>query len=464
MTVKRGGCMTRREFMAEAGAAVLAGAYARGETVERRKPNLIYLFSDEHRYQSMSFTEMPEVKTLHMAALAEQGVSFTHCISNYPVCSPHRAMLMTGRWPYQQGVIDNDITLDAGHPTLAKAFKEAGYHTAYVGKWHLGGTRAESYGFDFSLIWTGTNTHWDASEYHPKDAPPVRPKGYNATLMTDQTIEYVRKRAVDPTPFLLMVSWNPPHSSFTDPPESKRALYPEGFLPWRPNVDLGKVAQSELAKQIWDQNSWPYYQGYHAHVSAIDDELGRLMAALDELGIAENTILVYSSDHGSMLGSHGLGSKRQPYEESIRVPFLARAPGLIPAGRRLDPLFGTIDIMPTLCGLAGVCIPEGCVGLDFAPALRGERGPEPESQFLMHISKKNASQGENHPAPIFRGIRTKRYTYAAYPGQPWCLFDNQEDPYQQKNLVDDPAHAPLRKELETTLRDWLQKADDPFQM
>jgi len=448
----------RREFLgAAAGGAAALSRLARGAEAEpRRKPNVIYAFSDEHRWHSMSFSDMPEARTPHLARLAAQGVEFTRCISNYPVCSPHRAILMTGRWPYAQGVIDNDIPLSPDETTLGKAFKAAGYATAYIGKWHLGGTRAEPFGFDTSLIWTGTNNHW-RSACHPKGGPPVPTKGYNATLMTDQALAFIAEHTAHP--FFLMVSWNPPHSSFTDAPDDKKALYPEGSLKPRPNQRVGKGGRGGAFG-----TSWNVYQGYHAHVSAIDAELGRLMAKLDELGLADDTILVYSSDHGSMLGSQGVGGKRQPYEESVRVPFLVRWPRAVPAGRKVGSLLGTIDVMPTVCALAGLPVPTTCQGLDFSAALRGGKGPEPASQFLMHISKKHASGGERHPAPIFRGVTTGRHTYAVYPDRPWCLFDHGDDPCQLKNLIDEPSKAPVRAELRAMLAEWLRKADDPFKL
>ncbi|NIA12651.1 MAG: sulfatase-like hydrolase/transferase [Nitrospiraceae bacterium] len=458
----------RREFLERtAGSMAVAAVVASASGAEEhtaRKPNVIYAFSDEHRWQSMSFTQMPGLKTPHMRALAAQGITFSNCVSNYPVCSPHRAILMTGRWPYQQGVIDNKIPLSPDEMTLGKAFQAAGYHTAYIGKWHLGGLRAEPFGFDTSLIWTGTNTHWDRSKYHPREGEPAQPKGYNATLMTDQALAYLDERSSDGArPFFMMLSWNPPHSNFLDPPPEKQAMYPEGSLAWRDNVP-SETRQKPAGKKIWGKNSWPHFRGYHAHVSAIDDELGRVMAKLDALGLTDNTILVYSSDHGTMMGSHKLGGKRQPFEESILVPFCVRWPGVIPAGQTSDALFGTIDVMPTLCELAGIDAPGTCVGQDFSPILRGGTGPNPESQLLMHISKKNASGGENHPAPIFRGLRTRRYTYAVYGDRPWCLFDNENDPYQQKNLIDDPAAAELRNELRRKLETRLREAEDPFEL
>lgn len=459
--------MDRRQFVKAlatgmAAAVVSSGCVTVRRIRRRRKPNIIYAFSDEHRWQSMSCTEMPQLHTPNMARLASEGVSFTHCISNCSVCSPHRAILMTSRWPYQQGVIDNKIPLGDDEHTLGKLFGAAGYDTAYIGKWHLGGTRAERFGFDHSLIWGNTGDHWEGSTYHPKDGDPVSPKGYNATLMTDQAISYIaghRKR-----PFFLMLSWNPPHSKFTNAPPDKKALYPEGSLPWRPNYEAPAPEPDATNEPIWDRNDWENYQGYHAHISAIDEELGRIMWKLEELGLAEDTILVYSSDHGSMFGSHGVGSKRQPYDESIRVPFLIRWPGRVLSGFTPDTLFGTIDIMPTLCGLAGVPIADTCMGLDFSPTLTEGTGPNPDSQFIMHISKVRASYGEKHPAPIFRGVRAKRYTYAVFPDGGGYLFDNHADPYQMVNLFTDPGKKVLRKELDALLRRWLGEAEDPFEI
>ncbi len=452
--------ISRRAFLKRA-ATGLAGAAASGSCVGgARRPNLVYLFSDEHRWQSMSFTEMPELRTPNMASLAQQGVSFNYCISNYPLCSPYRAMLMTGRWPFQQGVIRNEMELPPDENTLGKVFKAAGYDTAYIGKWHLGGVRAEPFGFDLSLIWTETDTHWDKSRYHPREGQPVQPKGYNATLMTDQALEFIDDHR--DRPFFLMLSWNPPHLEFRDAPEGKKALYPEGSLPWRKNVPAGTRQDSSAQPATWDQNRWPDCQGYHAHISAIDDELGRILAKLDALGIANDTIVVYSSDHGSMMGSHGLGYKNQPYDESIRVPFLVRWPRGIPAGRTADELLGTIDLMPTLCGLAGIPIPSTCAGQDFSPLLRGGKEPDPEAQFLMHIWKRDVSGDEPPPPPLFRGLRTHRYTYAVRPEDPWLLFDNQEDPYQMVNLIDDPAQGALREKLNGMLRRFIEEAHDPF--
>ncbi len=455
--------LTRRAFLVAAGTGVLATS-ARAETgaSPKRQPNVIYLFSDEHRWQSMSFTELPQLKTPNLAQLAAESTEFTHCISNYPVCSPYRGILLTGRWPQETGVVDNNLPLSQNEQTVGKVFQSAGWRTGYIGKWHLGGTRAEPFGFDHSLIWEKTNTHWDTSEFYPSDNKPVKPNGYNATLMTDQALAFIEENRA--RPFCLFVSLNPPHANFTDAPEAKKALYPEGSLPRRPNWREAKGPASTPDAKFFSNNGWPYYEGYHAHIGAIDDEVGRVIKKLEELGMENDTILVYTSDHGSMFGSQGVGGKRQPYEESIRVPFFVRWPGRIEAKKKVDNLFGTIDVVPTLCALAGVHAPSKCRGLDFSGHLLGTVGPAPKSQFIMHIAKANASGNESHPAPLFRGVRTKRHTYFVTDKGDGSLFDNKKDPYQMKNEFVSAGARIVRDKCEKLTRAWMTSANDTFEL
>jgi arylsulfatase A-like enzyme len=196
-------------------------------------------------------------------------------------------------------------------------------------------------------------------------------------------------------------------------------------------------------------------QGYYAHISAVDAEFGRLLGKLEETGQAEDTIVVYTSDHGDMMGSHGYSEKNVPWEESCRVPMLVRYPRLIAPGATIEGLFSTIDIYPTICGLSGLKAPAQCVGRDLSPAIRGEALKFPESSFLMLIRR------ENNVRP-FRGVRTDRYTYAVAEDGRWLLYDNREDPFQMRNLIDDRKAARLHRELNGMVRDWLKFAGDPF--
>lgn len=440
--------MKRRDFIKGVGAGVVATslgpralAAATAQATSQR-PNVVYIFSDQHRRQAMAHTGMPTLHTPAFTRMSREGCEFTNCISNYPLCSPHRAILMTSRWPYQQGVLDNNIDLGPNEMTLGKAFKAAGYRTGYIGKWHLGGTRAEPFGFDHSLIWEKTGQHFDTSPVFPANADPYVPKGYNATGMTDQAIEYMTANRHEP--FFLMVSLNPPHPRWDDAPKDKLALYPTpDTLPRRPNEE--------------DALTWEDRQGYCAHTTALDAEVGRTFDAIAKLGLAENTILCYSSDHGEMLGAHGLMNKRWPHEESIGVPFLVSGSGIRPASK-IEALFGTIDVMPTLLGMAGIEAPKSCLGRDYSPWLRGEIGPNPVYQPIMHVKKL-----EDKAAPPWRGVRTKQHTYARKnEGDtlvPWVLFANHDDPFQMTNLAQDAPQ--LRSELDSMLEEWLKSAADP---
>lgn len=452
---------SRREVLG--GLAAAAGA-ARAQSA--RRPNVLFVFSDQHRACSMPGQDYNDAAAPALAGLAGQGVTFTHCISNYPVCSPYRGILLTGRWPYQTGVIDNSHALRRSEYSLGEAFRDAGYRTGYVGKWHLDARGAEGHalkpegesrhGFEEWRAWYNTNPHYSRSHtYDPLTGRQQVPSGYNATRMTDDAIGFIERNRE--RPWMLVLSLNPPHPPFNDAPPELVRNYPQGDLQLRPNTvervtrginERGRSVRSDLA-------------GYNAHIEGVDREIARLLQCLDENGLADDTVVVYTSDHGEMLGAQNRTGKRLPHDESCRVPFVVRAPGA-PAGSASDVLLGAIDIYPTLCGMAGIPVPSSCEGRDLSAAMRGEPIDGPEHQFLMHIQKSHASGGVNHTSPLFRGIRTPRYTYACGEIGRWCLYDNQEDPYQQRNLADDPARAQLMSDLDGEVVDYLRRAKDRY--
>ena len=430
-----------------------------GSQVRRRQPNLLFIFSDEHRACSVSGEPYCDVQTTRLTRLAQEGIRFGNCISNYPVCSPYRAMLLSGRWPFQNGVVDNARRLRANQFSLGQAFLQAGYQTGYIGKWHLsrGDHEAAEFvpkgpgrqGFEDWQVWSRTRHHYDAVTYDPDTGQEIRREGYSATLMTDAAIEYIGTHT--DKPWLLVLSWGPPHPPFESAPPETMRLYDPESLQLRPNVpaEMAPLARERL-------------QGYYGHISALDSELGRLLDKLDETGQATNTMVVYTSDHGTMMGSHGYGGKRVPFDEACKVPFLLRYPGVVPANRTTDVLLGAIDLFPSLCGLAGVPVPQHCEGVNLSEAMRGNPMRAPESAFLMHIQNTRAGGGAGENAPLFRGVRTERFTYAVADTGRWCLYDNKEDPFQMRNLIDDPAYARTASELNRLVFDWLARAHDPF--
>lgn len=435
-------------------------------------PNVVYILSDTHRWGAMSFTQTPAVQTPHLETLAQQGVSFSRCYVNLPICTPYRALLMTGRWPYQQGLIANHMSLaervdlpegDQTHGTLSGVFKHAGYTTAHIGKWHLGGRDARPFGFDTSIVWGGTNNH-RRSVYSIDGAPNVVWRGEsNATAMTTQTLDWIDKVHGGGKPFFVVLSLNPPHGPFGDALEEKKALYPdEATLPFHPLDDI---------------RSWENHRGYHALISNVDDQVGRIAAELDRLGISENTLLIYTSDHGGMsgVGGVGYGQKRHPNDESTRVPFIASWPGRIPAGIERQTLFSTIDVFPTLAGIVGLHkqlktanTPEASAslaylnslpGVDLSGALLNQNGgPEPRSVFLMHPS--NMNNNSQHE-PVWRAIVTRDYTYAVTGDAEYALWENERN-YQSENLVKSPETLAIRKQLWNELNAWMEVAETPF--
>jgi arylsulfatase A-like enzyme len=461
--------LRRRDFLKMGAAAAAVPAMEQSAlgvaASPSARPNIVFVFSDEHRWQSLPFTETPQMRTPHMARLATQGTRFDNCCATSPICTPFRGMLITGQWPHQSSCISNDYfgnskVIGKESPTIAHTFKAAGYRTGYIGKWHLDEDTVFDAGFDTFKHWLYGDDHWKTKfrDVSAGEKEYRMIEGYNATGMTDQAIDFMKENAGGKAPFLLMLSINPPHWRWDDAPPEFLEHYPADQLPFRPNV----------AERYKSGKEAEFYRHYLAHIGAVDREIGRLMDHMDQLGLSKNTVFIYTSDHGSSFGSNGVGSKANPYEESVRVPFFIRWPDRIPAGRVADHNLGGIDFYPTLCGLAGITPPKDCGGRDFSRVILGKSGPDPATQFtLFNSSERNYFLSRLNPGTRgvfspFRSVRSKTHTYAVDGLGEWFLYDNQNDPYQMKNLVGDPAHAGVKAELQKELQQWLAKAEDPF--
>jgi arylsulfatase A-like enzyme len=415
--------------------------------------------------------------------LAQEGVVMDNAISTFPVCSPYRGMLLTGLHPMHNGVVTNDTALRADVPTVATAFRDAGYRTGYIGKWHLEWNRDPAVPpgrrGDFQ-DWAVRNCSHDYldSFYCDEDGDRHDLPGYEPLAQTDLACEYIADHRDEP--FCLFLSWGTPHDPYTDVPDRYLDQIDPADIDLPPNVTeseavtwLLETDSSDLSdtqaqrrryfrESVRDEeflrNEW--LRGYYAHTTALDDCLGRLLQTLDDHGLRRETIVVFASDHGDMLGSHRMASKQLPYEESIHVPFVVRYPEAIPQQTRSDALLSPIDVLPTLCSLADIEYPS-VDGRDLAPALRGEDHDGRTAVPLMKMLPGGNPWMANGVTP-WRGVRTKRYTYARLQDRgPWLLFDNVADPYQCENLIDDPAHADVVDRLESRLQELLAAADDP---
>ena len=294
-------------------------------------------------------------------------------------------------------------------------------------------------GFDDEW-YEGTNAH-DYYEwgYVTDSKDPIKGGGfYRPQVDTDRAIEYIKGQN-DDTPWCLFISWGPPHPPLKAP-DSYAKPYLEMDLTLHPNT-------SKMAGEWMTEGVDEWYAHYYGMTEGLDIEWGRLMQALEESGQAENTIVVYTSDHGEMLGSQGLRGKRWPYRESTQIPFLIRWPQKIASGSSLNMPFGTPDVFPTLCGLAGIEVPQGLDGSDFSATILGL--PNAPTQECAYMTMHHAFV----PWPGWRGIRTERYNFARLQDGPWVLFDLENDPYEEHNLVgeDDRLVADMERLLQETM-------------
>jgi len=417
------------------------------------RPNIVFVFADQMRADATGYDGNPDVRTPHMDALARECVVFRTAVANCPVCTPYRASLLTGRHALSTGLFVNDVRLPVEAITIAEVLRDVGYDTAYIGKWHLDGPDRSAFtppgprrqGFDYWAVGNCTHQYMRSLYYLGDDPTPRYWPGYDALAQADLAAEYIRTHG-GARPYCLFLSWGPPHNPYRDVPAEYLAMYDPAALHLRPNV---RKDSPDLREAL---------AGYYAHITALDEGLGRIIRALEDAGHAEDTILVFTSDHGDMLGSQGRYRKQWPWDESVRVPLLVRYPRRQRTPSSVDAPIGAVDLMPTLLSLADAPIPSTVEGQDLSHLLLGGTGPKPPSVLIESI----APFSEAWPGPEWRGVRTSRYTYAETLEGPWLLYDNEEDPCQVRNLVGEPSRAVLQEVLALELRAWLQRTGDDF--
>lgn len=411
-----------------------------------RRPNLLFVFADQMRGHDRGFMGNAQVATPQMDRMAEQGVVFENAISTCPVCTPYRASLLTGRYPLNCRTAMNDVRLPVEELTIAEVLGAAGYETGYIGKWHLDGMYRGGFtppgprrqGFDYWAVAECTHAYMN-SFYYRDDPEPIWIEGYDADHHTDLAVDYIREHAHDE--FCLFVSFGPPHNPYWQMPEEYK-IYDPAQIELPPNTV--ERAREDIAGQ------W-------CHITALDRCLGRMLDALEEAGIAEHTIVVFTSDHGDMLGAHDLDRKQKPWDESVMVPWVMQWPGGIPCGAHRDTLLNAPDIMPTLLTLMGVATPETVEGQDLSGAVLGTGGLEPTSAY---IANPMSFPGDRHDGIEWRGVRTKTHTYVERLDGLWLLYDNARDRWQMTNLIGDPAQADVQEELAAELAGWMERTGD----
>jgi arylsulfatase A-like enzyme len=412
--------------------------------------------ADQWRAQATGYAGDPNAKTPNLDRLAQESVNMTTAVSSCPVCSPYRGSLMTGQYALRHGVFLNDVQLNPDAVSIAKVYKKAGYETAYIGKWHLDGRgrsnfipRERRQGFEFWKALECTH-NYNNSFYYGDENVKLKWEGYDAIAQTREAQKYIREHS-DGKPFILFLSWGPPHAPYQTAPEKYKQRFRPEDIQLRANVPKDAI---EKAKQI--------LAGYYAHIAALDDCVGWMVQTLKDCGLEKDTILVFTADHGDMLQSRGQMKKQRPWDESIRVPFLLRYTALLGQdGKKIDMPITTPDILPTLLRLSDIRIPKSVEGMDFSQVLTGKEPADNEAALIMCPSpfgQWTRKQGGRE----YRGIRTRRYTYVRDLQGPWLLYDNENDPCQQKNLCNQPAYASLQEKLDDILNQKLKTTNDEF--
>ncbi len=446
------------------------------------RPNLLYVFADQLGRSHCGYAGADKAHTPNIDRLAAQGVSFTNAVSNSPVCAAHRASLFTGKYTTSTGMVINELRMNPNHDCIGHVLTRSGYEPAYVGKWHLYANQLGHHddprnsftppgphrlGFDGYWASYGFHHHYYNTYYHT-DSPtkiPYPDGAYEPDAQTDMMIEWLRRAGQSGRPFAAFLSYGTPHDPWVDdnaPAEWRERFEGVAFSNppnYKPDNDpyadqWGRFKDGEPEKlEEWRRN-------YYAMTANLDWNVGRLMAALDALGLADDTIVVFSSDHGEMFGAQGRRAKNIFYEEAARVPFLVRWPGHVEAGTTSDACISTVDVMPTLLSMMGLPIPDAVEGMDLSHCALGQPGPEPDAAFLQNTGA-CAAWVDGHE---WRALRDKRYTYAVYRvDRSELLFDNGSDPYQLADLAADPAHAKTLDRFRTMLAAKMESLNDTFE-
>lgn len=414
------------------------------------RPNVLLVLCDQMRAQAMGCMGNDDVRTPTLDRTAAEGRLFTRAYSPNPVCSPARASLLTGCYPHVHGEIENHMRLSTDVATVSGALSDAGYRTGFVGKWHLDGEGKPGYvppgprrqGFEY---WEGFNRGHAYGRGHPRftdDGECYWEEGYQPAVQTDLAIDFLEEQADAEDPFFLTVSWGPPHTPF-DAPDEYSDLYDPADIDLRPNVP------DELDTPDLRENLAEYY----GLITSLDDQFARLLDTLDRHGMDDDTVVVFLSDHGEMLGSLGRQRKNYPYEESVRVPLIVRHPDVEPG--ESDALVSLIDVPPTLLSLCDVPVPGPMQGRDLSAHLRGERDADEAGHDALYV------EGQLPYDEAWRAIRTERHVLVVDRAlDVQCLYDLDADPYQRENLAGRDDVADLEESLRDRLVDLAAAYDD----
>ncbi len=478
---------TRREFLKKVGyAAASAGGLSfltgcattgRMTSAGKARPNIVFIMTDDHASHALSCYGSRINKTPNLDRIANEGMRFDNCFCTNSICAPSRAVILTGKYSHINGVIDNKVRFDGSQQIFPKLLQKAGYETAMIGKWHL---KSSPTGFDYWCVLPGQGDYHNPS-FIEMDAKR-RYRGYVTDIITDKSIEWLKKRD-GRKPFCLMYQHKAPHRNW-QPDEKHAKMYEDIDIPlpetfdddWSTRSDAAREQEMTIEHHLTPGDlkvppppglkgqalkKWKYeryIKDYLRCIASVDDNVGRFLDYLDEAGLAENTVVVYTSDQGFYLGDHGWFDKRFMYEESLRMPFLIRYPKEIKPGSVNEDIVVNIDFAPTFLGFAGVNAPSDMQGESIRSILRGQTPSDWRKSMYYHYYEYPGW----HMVKRHYGVRTERYKlmHFYYDIDAWELYDLQKDPNELNNVYEDPAYADIITDLKAELKRLQKKYGD----
>ncbi|MCL4692797.1 MAG: sulfatase-like hydrolase/transferase [Candidatus Hydrogenedentes bacterium] len=502
---------TRRNFLASTAAATLAASASSAPARPKRKPNLLFIWTDEQRADTIDVYGNTRIQSPNLSKLAAESIVFENAYVSQPVCTPSRSTVLTGLWPHQNGCRQNNIALSYDVPAFPKLVDDPDYRSGYFGKWHLGDEIFAQHGFeewrsiedgywryyreDRDITKNSDYAAWLVSQGHtPTEDRGGFSRNYAASLPIEQckpkfleleACDFLRRHRDEP--FILHVNFLEPHMPFTGPLNDLHGLDEVALPanhndPLEENEPLSYRMRSEKYKGIYTgdldlatEAGWRrLIANYWGLVSQVDRSVGAILATLEELGLAEDTIVVYTSDHGDMMGSHKLVEKGYMYEEAMRVPWLIRYPRFQRRHEVLKGRFSHIDLVPTLLDLMGAAVPDTLPGKSLVPRMKGARIAD-QPVFVEWNAPETMGEGRN-PAGATRDatqtsgphsrtiISPDGWKLTLNVGDSSQLFYLREDPGDTTNLIDRDEHRPVVQRLTAELRAWQDRTGDTLEL
>ncbi len=458
-----------------------------------QKPNILFIFSDDHAYQALSCYGSKVNKTPNLDRIAKEGMRFENCFVTNSICGPCRAVILTGKYSHLNGFYRNGNTFNGEQQTFPKLLQNVGYQTAVVGKWHL---KSAPTGFDYYHVLKGQGPY-----YNPQMRTPdgdVKHTGYTTDVITDEALKFLKEKRDSSKPFMLMYQHKAPHRNWQPGPKHLNK-YDDVTIPepdtlfddyanratpaslqamtivnhMKPN-DLKLTPNRSLTPEqakVWDRAygekneafqkaglegkelvSWKYQRyikDYIRCIDSVDENVGRVLDYLDESGLSKNTIVIYTSDQGFYLGEHGWFDKRWMYEESLRTPLMVRWPGVIEPGSVTEKFAVNLDFAETFLDIAGVKVPGDMQGRSLKPVMQGKTPADWQKSMYYHYYEYPGA----HSVRRHYGVRTERYKLISfYDMKEWELFDLEKDPQEMKSVYADPAYANVVVDMKKQLK------------